>query len=68
MRRREMTVEQLIAALRTVDQDATIWIASDAEGNEFSPLDGPFLAEEGEVDGSTSCSPVVVLYPKHGIC
>ena len=34
-----MTVAQLIASLKMYDQDLNVVLTSDAEGNNFSPLD-----------------------------
>lgn len=35
-----MTVAELIQDLLLVDQTLEVWLASDAEGNNFNPIDG----------------------------
>jgi len=62
-----MTVKQLIARLKRLDQKAIVLLSSDSEGNEFSHVAVEFgRCDMGDLDGSPGTAmPVIVIYPEH---
>lgn len=63
-----MTVAELIQDLLLVDQTLEVWLASDAEGNDFHPIDGNGrgwtreLRDEIDEQPSTAFDDVVLVF------
>lgn len=75
------TVQALIKTLEQLPKENLVLVASDAEGNDFNPLDGLdfkafwsekdrdiLFTEEGEPDPSEARDdvyPAIVIFPQH---